>query len=105
MVCFKALMNKFPQSRLRQASEIWVLTLENLIRKELLIDALTQKILSQEAEIINNRKTNGRLQARIKRLKSEIKTSHAQIEKLKKQIETLKMIDLGIEKKKRKKTP
>ena len=105
VACFQTLMKGFPQSRLRRASEIWVLTLESIIRKDRLNDTLTQKLLSQEEDIRNTRKTNGRLQARIKGLKSELKTSHHQIEELKKQIETLKIIDLGIEKKKRKGTP
>ena len=105
MACFQTLVKKFPRSRLRQASEIWMLTLESVINKDRLIDTLAEKLLSQEEVILNNRKATGRLQTRIKGLKSEIKTSHHQIEELKKQIETLKMIDLGIEKKKRKGTP
>ncbi|MCG6878699.1 MAG: hypothetical protein LJE96_06070 [Deltaproteobacteria bacterium] len=102
---FQSVIRDFPETSLRQESETWILTLETLIEKDRRIEALTRKLTLQEENILKSRKMNSRLQSQVKSLKSEIKTSQHQIEELKKQIETLKMIDLRIEKKKRKTTP
>jgi len=102
---FQAVVRDFPETPLRQGSETWILILEAMIEKDRRIDELTRKLALQEEGIVKSRKMNNSLKTQIKRLKSEIKTSQHQIEELKKQIETLKMIDLKIEKKKRKTTP
>ncbi|EFK05671.1 conserved hypothetical protein [delta proteobacterium NaphS2] len=102
---FQSVIREFPETPLRQTSETWILTLETMIEKDRRIEALTRKLTLQEEGILKSQKMNNRLKTRVKRLNSQIKTSQHQIEGLKKQIETLKMIDLGIEKKKRKATP
>lgn len=102
---FQAVIRDFPETPLRQESETWILTLETMIEKDRQIEALTRKLTLQEEGVLKSRKMNNRLKTQVKRLKSEIKTSQHQIEELRKQIETLKMIDLKIEKKKRKTTP
>ncbi|MCF8130197.1 MAG: hypothetical protein K9N10_16925 [Deltaproteobacteria bacterium] len=102
---FQAVLRDFPETPLRQGSETWILTLEAMIEKDRRIDELTRKLTIQEEGIVKGKKVNDRLKTQVKRMKSEIKTSQQQIEELKKQIETLKMIDLKIEKKKRKRTP
>ena len=102
---FQAVLRDFPETPLRQGSETWILTLETLVEKDRQIEALTRKSTLEEESLQKSRKMNNRLKTQIKRLKSEIKASQRQIEELKKQIETLKMIDLRIEKKKRKVTP
>jgi len=105
MAYFQTVIRKFPESCRRGEAELWILTLENITEKDRRIETLIHQLTSQEASFQKNRKMNNRLKTRVKGLKSEIKTSHQQIEELKKQIETLKIIDLGIEKKKRKGTP
>jgi hypothetical protein len=102
---FQAVLRDFPETHLRQGSETWILTLEKMIEKDRRIEALTRKLTLNEESLLKSQKTNNSLKIQVKRLKSEIKTSQHQIEELKKQIETLKMIDLKIEKKKRKTTP
>jgi len=103
--CFQAVLRDFPETPLRQGSETWILTLEAIIEKDRQIEELTRKSTLQEESLLKSLKMNNRLKTQVKGLKSEIKTSQHQIEELKKQIETLKMIDLKIEKKKRKRTP
>jgi transcriptional regulator with GAF, ATPase, and Fis domain len=102
---FQAVLRDFPETPLRQGSETWILTLDTIIEKDRQIEALTRKLTLQEESVLKSLKMNNRLKTQVKNLKSEIKTSQHQIEELKKQIETLKMIDLKIEKKKRKTTP
>ncbi len=102
---FQTVIRDFPETPLRQGAETWILTLETMIEKNRRIETLTRKLTLQEEDILKSRKMNSRLQSQVKSLKSEIKASQHQIEELKKQIETLKMIDLRIEKKKRKTTP
>ena len=102
---FQSVIRDYPGTPLRQASETWVLTLETMIEKDREIEALTRKLALQEEGIVKSQETNNRLKGQVKRLKSQLKTSQHEIKDLKRQIETLKMIDLGIEKKKRKTTP
>lgn len=102
---FQSVVRDFPETPLSRESETWILTLEAMIEKDRRIEALTRKLTLQEESLLKSQKMNDRLKTQVKRLKSEIKTSQNQIEELKKQIETLKMIDLKIEKKKRKTTP
>ena len=102
---FQTIIRNYPQTPLRQASETWILTLETMIEKDRRIEALTRELTLQKEGILKSQEMNNRLKGQVKRLKSKMKTSQHVIEDLKRQIETLKMIDLGIEKKKRKTTP
>ena len=88
---FQEIIKKFPKSHLRNQAKIWILVLQDIIKKDKKIKEQNEKIKI--------------LMQKIFKLEKESKIKDEKIKDLKKQIEKLKEIDLTIEEKKRKSLP
>ncbi len=82
---FQRVIKEFPQSRVKNQAEVWVLFIQEIMDKEREIGELKQK--------------NSHLGKALKKEKENAKELESQVEKLKDQLLRLKEIDLGIEKK------
>lgn len=85
---FIEIVKEFPQSRLRDQAQIWVLFIRNISDKKRDIGMLNNKIVLLEKTVKEQREGLNHLLE--------------QIEELKQQIEELKRVDLGIEENKQK---
>ena len=90
---FQRVINKFPQSKIKNQTEIWVLFIQEIMDKKREIGELEQKN-SHLGQTLKKEKE------KLKELESQAERLQAQVEKLKDQLLRLKEIDLGIEEKK-----
>lgn len=102
---FLKIDRQYPGSDLTTESEIWVLALSEIVRGKEEIGLLQEKMAAQGETIRKNKKSINRLKKQLETEELEISVLTRQIKTLEVQIETLKKIDLGVEKKKRRLTP
>jgi tetratricopeptide (TPR) repeat protein len=99
---FQKLLEEYPDSGLKNAAEVWILSLHQIVRMRDEFVSLSGKIGLMDTTIKEQRRTINQFQEELRKQQANTVKQKILIDELKDQIETLKNIDLRIEKKKRK---
>jgi len=108
---FNKILNEFPESRLRNQSQMWILFIRDVIDKKQKIEILDNEIVSLKRTVAQQKTESALLQKKIETrknaeliesLEKTVDEQKEEINQLLDQIEKLKRVDLGIEEKKQK---
>jgi predicted ribosome quality control (RQC) complex YloA/Tae2 family protein len=108
---FNRLLGEFPESRFRNQSQLWILSIRDAIDKKRKIETLHSKNVSLGKTVEQQKNEIALLQKKIKTrenadlimsLEKTVEEQKKEINQLLDQIEKLKRVDLGIEEKKQK---
>jgi hypothetical protein len=108
---FQAILQEFPQSKLKGEADLWAITLVKLLEMEKEVQNLRSSLSLSEKACEESKRMTKAAQQDLNRtevfnvkLKEQAKELQAKIDQLQVQMESMKKIDLTIEKKKRERT-